>query len=77
MDLLQKVKDSLDRRVIVSGKLSRNSKGEPIRIKLDSPNDLKVFATDLKVLPFEKLRGSDRDFTGGLKSHEFIKLVRG
>jgi hypothetical protein len=76
-ELMDKIKDSLEHRVSVSGRLYRNAKGEPVRIRLFSPSDLKVFGVDLKVMPFRALGGSDRDFTGGESSHEYIRRMRG
>ncbi len=76
-ELMDKIKDSLESRVSVSGRLSRNAKGEPVRIKLLNPDGLKVFEKDLKVLPFKDLRGSDKDFTRGLSIRDFIRSIRG
>jgi len=76
-ELMDKIKDSLEKRVLVSGRLHRNAKGEPARIQLLSPDDLKVFDSDLKVLPFKRLRGSDPDFTSGESVSDYIRRMRG
>jgi hypothetical protein len=77
LDLMDKIKNSLGARVQVSGLLSRNEKGEPVKVLLQQPSDLKVFGPDLKVLPFKQLGGSDPDFTGNLSTEDFIKAIRG
>ena len=71
------VKESLQSRVVVSGRIFRNAQAEPLRISVSSVDDLKVFGKDLKVLPFEKMRGMDPDFTGGMSTQEFIRSIRG
>jgi hypothetical protein len=78
LKLMETIKSSLEKRVIVSGKLARNAKGEPLRITLASLEDLRVLGSeDLKILPFKKLRGSDPDFTGEMTTEEFIRSIRG
>jgi hypothetical protein len=76
LNLLEKAKDSLGSRVQVTGLVHRNRKGEPIRVIIQNPNDLKVFGSDLKILPLEELGGSDPDFTGDLSTDEFIRRIR-
>jgi hypothetical protein len=76
-ELMEKIKSSLEERVVVAGRLYRNSKGEPVRIKLRSASDLQVFGRDLKILRMADLRGSDRDFTGGLSVQEYVRRMRG
>ena len=63
-DLLQKVKDNLGSRILVSGLLSRNAKNEPISVTIQRENNFKVFGTDLQILPLKELGGSDPNFTG-------------
>jgi len=74
---MEKVKKFLGARVQVSGIVSRNEKGEPVRVLLEKETDLKIFGFDLKILPFKKLGGSDPDFTGDLSTEEFIRKIRG
>ena len=76
-ELMDKIKDSLEKRVLVSGRLHRNAKGEPAKITLLSADDLKVFESDLKVLPFRRLRGSDPDFTSSEAIPDYIRRMRG
>jgi hypothetical protein len=75
--LVEKVKDSLGKRVRVSGLVSRNARSEPRQVMLYRPEDLEVFGEDLRVLRFRSLGGSDPDFTGELSTEDFIRSVRG
>lgn len=75
--LLEKIKQSLDKRVLVTGIISRNAKFEPRKVIVEHPENFKVFEEDLKVLPFRRLGGSDPDFTGELTTEEFIRNIRG
>lgn len=76
-DLLPKVKDSLGQRVQVTGIISRNARSEPRTVTVQRPEDFKVFDSDLKILPFRRLGGSDPGFTGDLTTEEFIRSIRG
>lgn len=76
-DLLPKIKESLDKRVMVTGIISRNSKSEARKVIIERPEDFKVFGEDLKILPFRRLGGSDPDFTNGLTTDDFISNIRG
>jgi hypothetical protein len=76
-DLLPKVKESLDKRVLVTGLISRNAKSEARKVIIERPEDFKVFGEDLKILPFRRLGGSDPDFTGNISTDEFIRRIRG
>jgi hypothetical protein len=77
LSIMGKVKESLGKRVRVSGLVSRNARSEPRQVMLYKPEDLEIFGEDLKVLPFRSLGGSDPDFTGDLSTEEFIRSVRG
>jgi hypothetical protein len=77
LPMMGKVKDSLGKRVRVSGLVSRNARSEPRQVMLYGPEYLEVFGENLKVLPFRSLGGSDPDFTGDLSTEEFIRSVRG
>lgn len=77
LPLLDPVKGALGRRVIASGELFRNAKGEPIKIKLGRESQLKIFGTEsFPVYELQKLGGSDPDFTGDLSTEEFIRNIR-
>ena len=76
-DLLPKIKESLGKRVKMTGEISRNSKSEARRVNVVRAEDFKVFGMDMNVLPFRKLGGIDPDFTAGLTTEEFIRQIRG
>jgi hypothetical protein len=69
----EKIKDIMGKRVIVSGLLHYNMKGEPHRVELEQIRLMK----DRTELPgIKELGGSDPEFTGGLSTEEYIKLIR-
>ena len=76
LELRERIKDSLEHRVSVSGRLWRNARGEPVRIKLFSTDDLKVFGSDLKILPFRDVRACDPEFTAELTTEQFLRSAR-
>lgn len=76
-DLLGKIKETLGSRVKVTGLVSRNAKAEPRKVTVERPEDFKVFGSELKILPFRRLAGSDPDFTGDFSSEEYIREIRG
>jgi hypothetical protein len=77
LELLERVKESLGRRVRVRGIVSRNSRSEPRSVQLENESDFQAFEHDLKVLPFRSLGGSDPGYTGGLSTEEYIRRIRG
>jgi hypothetical protein len=77
LEILEKVKESLGKRVRVRGIVSRNSRSEPRNVMLETASDFQVFEHDLKVLPFRSLGGSDANFTGGLSTEEYLRRIRG
>lgn len=74
--LLEKAKENLGNRVIVSGVLARNTKNEPVRIVIERPADFKVFGVDLTALPLKELGGKFPDLTGDLSTEDFIRSIR-
>jgi nitrogen regulatory protein PII-like uncharacterized protein len=76
LKLTPKAKDHLGERVQVAGLLSRNAKGEPVRIAIDKPERFRIFGTDLQVLSLKSLGGSDPDFTGEMSTEDFIRSIR-
>ncbi|HEY1656758.1 MAG TPA: hypothetical protein VGG14_00305 [Candidatus Sulfotelmatobacter sp.] len=76
LTLTPKAKDHLGDRVQVSGLLSRNAKGEPVRILIEKPERFKIFGTDLTILSLKSLGGSDPAFTGDLSTEDFIRSIR-
>lgn len=76
LGLTPKAKDHLGERVQVSGLLSRNEKGEPVRITIDKPERFKIFGSDLQILSLKNLGGSDPNFTGDMSTEDFIRSIR-
>lgn len=71
--LLDRAKEALGRRVIARGRLERNARGEPIRIKAERLRILR----ERKDLPtIAELGGKYPDFTGGLTSEEYVRRMR-
>jgi hypothetical protein len=74
--LLDKAKENLSKRVVVSGVLARNTKNEPVRITIERESDFKVFGVDLTVMALKDLGGKFPDWTGDLSTEDFIRSVR-
>jgi len=69
----EKIKDVMGKRVIVSGSIHYNAKGEPQRVQLENIRPVR----DRAELPtIEELGGSDPGFTGELSTEDYIKLIR-
>jgi hypothetical protein len=77
LPLLEQIKGALGKRVIATGELFRNARGEPIKVKLDHDSQLKIFGSDnYPVYELLQLSGSDPDFTGELSTKEFLRKIR-
>jgi hypothetical protein len=61
----------------MTGVISRNARSEARKVTVTRAEDFKIFGSDLNVLPFRKLAGSDPDFTGNLSTDEFLRSIRG
>ena len=72
-DMLELVKDALGRRVLASGIVQYNFKGEAIRVQLES---LEMLPREDELPSPETIRGMAPDFTGDLKTEEFLRRVR-
>ena len=71
--LLDRAKEALGRRVIARGRLERNARGEPIRIKA---KELRIFRKEKDLPTIAELGGKYPDFTGGLRSEEYVRRMR-
>jgi hypothetical protein len=77
LPLLDRIKGALGQRVMASGELFRNAKGEPVKLKLGQESQLKIFGSEsLPVYELLSLAGSDPDFTGDWSTEEFIRHIR-
>ena len=71
--LLGRAKEALGRRVYASGRLERNARGEPIRIKAEH---LRILRERDELPTSAELGGKYPDFTGGLTSEEYVRRMR-
>ncbi len=71
--LLNYAKEALGRRVHASGRLERNARGEPIRIKAER---LRILREREELPTIAELGGKYPDFTGGLTTEEYIRSLR-
>ncbi len=71
--LLDEVKAQLGRRVIASGRVSRNIAGDPIRVTLRGVTPL---PDDSELPTAGDFVGSDPDFTGNLTTEEYLRRTR-
>jgi hypothetical protein len=68
-DRKEAVTNALERRVIVSGVVVRNAKGQPVRV------DEAEFEILPEAPPLVGLVGLDADFTGGLSLHDYMERI--
>lgn len=68
-DQIEDIKDALQRRVVVTGIVVRNSSGQPLRVE-DAQ-----FSVLAKSEPLTNLVGLDPDFTGGLSMPDYWERV--
>ena len=71
--LLDHAKEALGRRVYASGRLERNARGEPIRIKAER---IRILRERQELPTIAELGGKYPDFTGGLTSEEYVRRMR-
>ncbi len=70
---IEKVKNSLGRRVIVSGLVSYNAKDEPKSVMVE---ELEVIPKEDELPTIEEFIGSDRNYTGDMTTEEYIGSIR-
>lgn len=68
-----KVRNIMGQRVIVSGMVHYNPKGEPLRVQLENIRQMRG-KDELPTI--QEISGSDPDFTGDLTTEEYIKRLR-
>ena len=59
--------------MIARGRLERNARGEPIRVKA---KQLYIFREEKDLPTIAELGGKYPDFTGGLRSEEYVRRMR-
>jgi hypothetical protein len=65
--------EMLGRRIIASGKVCSNMKGEPLRVDAE---DIKILRRNEELPPTSALSGLDPNFTGNLSTEEYIRSLR-
>jgi hypothetical protein len=65
--------EMLGRRIIASGKVCSNMKGEPLRVDAE---DIKILRRKEELPPTSALSGIDPNFTGNLSTEEYIRSLR-
>lgn len=73
-EMIEDAKDYLGRRVIISGLVHYNAKGEPTRVEAEK---LRVLRKEHELPWTEQLTGSDPELTGTLSTKQYIKDIRG
>jgi hypothetical protein len=64
---------SLGQRVMVSGAIFSNAKGEPVKVAV---SDLSLLKGQVRLPSVAEMTGSDPNFTGALSTEEFIRSIR-
>ena len=73
-DRLEEVKDALGKRVIISGRVHYNAKGEPLRVELDR---MRKMLSSSELPSVSQMRGYAPNLTGEMSTSEYIRSVRG
>lgn len=64
---------AMGRRVLASGMVHYNAKGEPLRVDVDR---LRVFRPESELPTIDELAGSDPQFTDGMSTADYIRELR-
>lgn len=70
---IEKVKEALGRRVVVSGLVSYNTKHEPKRVEVE---ELEIIPREDELPTIDDFIGSDPDYTGEMTTEEYIRSIR-
>lgn len=70
---IERVRDALGRRVVVSGLVSYNTKDEPKSIMVE---ELEVIPTEDELPTIDEFVGSDPNYTGDMTTEEYIRSIR-
>jgi hypothetical protein len=71
--LMESVSNVLGRRVLASGTVHYNARGEPLRVEVDH---LRVMRSESELPGIDELAGSEPDFTGGQSTGDYIRELR-
>lgn len=72
-DDIERVRDNLGRRVVVSGLVSYNAKDEPKNVTLE---ELEVIPKEEELPTIDEFIGSDPKYTGDMTTEEYIRSIR-
>jgi len=70
---IEKVRDNLGRRVVVSGLVSYNAKDEPKNVMVE---ELEVIPKEEELPTIDEFIGSDPNYTGAMTTEEYIRSIR-
>ena len=70
---IEKVKDALGRRVVVTGLVSYNAKDEPKSIIVE---EIEIIPKEEELPTIDEFIGSDPNFTGKMTTEEYIRSIR-
>jgi len=73
-DRLVEVKEALGKRVIISGSVQYNGKGEPLRVALDH---MRVLRSNSELPTISQMRGYAPNLTGEMTTAEYMRSIRG
>lgn len=71
--IMDKALQMLGNRIMVSGEVFSNAKGEPVKVAV---SDFELVEGTRRLPCVAELAGSDPDFTGGLTTEEYIRSIR-
>ena len=70
---IERVRDNLGRRVVVSGLVSYNTKDEPKSVMVE---ELEVIPKEEELPTIDEFVGSDPNYTGAMTTEEYIRSIR-
>jgi hypothetical protein len=70
---LERVKAALGERVLVSGVVHSNARGEPMRVDAE---EIRILRPSKDLPSLSRLYGSDPDFTGDMTTEEYLRSIR-
>jgi len=71
--LLEEAKQTLGKRVLVTGIVRSNARGEPLSVEAEH---IRAFRAPDQLPKTRNLHGIDPNFTGGLSSDEYVRALR-
>ena len=72
-EAIEKVREALGRRVVVSGLVSYNTKHEPKRVEVE---ELEIIPREDELPTIDEFIGSDPSYIGEMTTEEYIRSIR-